>query len=122
MIALTETLTAIAQRFADGIAFGESAEIADCLDAAAEWAAARLPLEVFARVGTTRLPRTGKPSAAYTRYLATIATPATDPRRADLLRAIDALLDLQGYRRTNHGVFDADDLHGMTIRYRKDAA
>src|SRR5690348_385261 len=72
VIALTEALAAMATRFADGLAWGESQEINDVLDAAAAWAARELPLEVFANTGTTLSPVSGKPSAAYARYLATI--------------------------------------------------
>lgn len=91
-------------------------EIEGVLDAASDCALGLLPLEAFAKVGTMLTPL-GRVSAAYTRHVAVVATPAADPRRKALLRAIDDLLRLSGLRFTNFGCFDCDELSNVTIRY-----
>lgn len=99
-------------------------DVADVLDAAAEWSAGRLPLESFAAVGTMLSPFTGRPSAQYTRYVAARVTIADKARLAPLLRALDHLLLFQGQTITSHGVFDRDELVNVTVlgSYRRDAA
>lgn len=96
-------------------------DIETVLTAAGEWAAGRLPIEAFAREGTIPVTPGGTGSPGYTRYCA-VCLAKGDPRHGDLLRAIDELIRFQGYRMTNHGIFSSDDLHGMTIHYRRDAA
>lgn len=96
-------------------------DISDVLDAAAEWDAGRLPLEVFAHTGTMARPAGGLPSAAYTRHVAVRVTSPDDPRWRSLMRALDALADFAGYIKTQHGTFSRDELDGTPVFERRAA-
>lgn len=98
------------------------AEVNDVLDAATEWAAVRLPLEAFARIGTLARPAGGLPSAAYTRHVAARVMP-TDPRWRALMRAFDTLADFHGYvRLANGGLLEPADILPLPEKYRTEAA
>ena len=89
----------------------EAADVNDCLDAAAEWAAGRLPWQAAANVGTILCE--GRPSSGYSRFIAFLLTPKSDPRR----RCLDALgtyLDTQqGLRVTPRGTFSQRDINEL---------
>lgn len=76
----------------------ERQHIEDVLDAATEVAAGRLPFYEAARIG-------GIQSPAYTRMLATVTTPKSDPRWHDLMALLDVLITSQGYKICRHGIF-----------------
>jgi hypothetical protein len=97
----------------------EDAEaITDALDAAASWENERLPLKDAAGFGVVA-DRTGVlTSAAQTQCRAVLASDPSDPRRASLLRMLDALIARQpGIALTTKGVFELDACHlrGVTI-------
>ena len=96
------------------LTFDEQTSVEDVLDAAQDWEDGKLPLEAFASVGDITNYR-DQPSPGYTRFVARFTTPESDPRRAALIRAQDALIRLEGWIVTNHGVFSADDLRGTGI-------
>lgn len=96
-------------------------DVADVLDAAAEWNAGRLPLEAFAKVGTMLSPFTGRPSAQYTRYVAARVTIADKPRLAPLLRALDALVRFNGYVILASGVYEPTEIADIPIKFRRAA-
>lgn len=100
----------------------DRADIEDVLEAAVAWMTDALPIEAFANVGTIASPVSGRPSSGYTRHVAVIVTDPTEPRRRVLFDAIEELIRFQGLRITSHGVFQADELHGVTIRYERRAA
>ena len=77
--------------------------VADCLDAAAEWHAGRLPWEIAANIGDAGTP-------ARTRFLAITTTPATDPRYPALRALLNVLIDASGWVRTRQGVFSRREL------------
>lgn len=89
----------------------EQLEVNDCLDAASEWAAHRLPWQEAARVGTILCH--GRPSAPYTRFIATVLTSPRDPRRQCLADLIDHLLAVQGLTKTPHGLATQRDLNDI---------
>lgn len=90
-------------------------EIADVLDAATEWAQGRLPLGEAARVGTLAYGQ-GRPSPAYTRCVAMLRSPPSDPRRAHLLALVETLLGITHVIRTTQGLFDPPDLSEHAMR------
>ena len=96
-------------------------DVADVLDAAAEWDAGRLPLESFARIGTIANPATGRSSPGYTRHVAVRVTHRDDPRRAPLLRVFDALLRFEGWIVTDNGVFAPADIIDIPVVVRRAA-
>lgn len=63
----------------------------------------------------------GKPSPAYTRFVAVRVTPKSDPRRAALLTLINRLITESGYVRTEQGVFTPEDLgeHDVALHWRR---
>lgn len=90
----------------------EQLDVNDCLDAAEDWAAGHLPWQAAANVGTIFC--NGRPSSGYSRFLASMLTPKSDPRRR-CLEALGTHLDTQqGLRVTARGTFsqrDINDLH-----------
>lgn len=68
----------------------ELQDLRDVIEAAAEWAAGRLPLGEFARIG--HIEWQGRPSAAYTRYLALTTVGPHSAAGQLLRRAIEALV------------------------------
>ena len=83
-------------------------EIEDILDAAGEWAAGRLPLTELMRLGT--IENNGHPSPGYSRFSAIAMTPASDPRRDYLRKAIRLVVGAQTVI-THQGIFSRDELH-----------
>src|SRR6478736_4886414 len=79
------------------------------LDAAVEWEEDRLPWWEAANIGAVMVRdwRTGTmiASTGYARFLAVIATPASDPRRAALLKLITVIVEQSGVVITQHGLF-----------------
>ncbi len=101
----------------------EAADVNDVLDAAQDWDAGKLPWQAAANVGTILC--NGRPSSGYSRFIAFLLTPKTDPRR----RCLDALgthLDTQqGLRVTPRGTFsqrDINELHESEHIMRRRAA
>jgi hypothetical protein len=91
----------------------EIAVCEDVLDAAAEWHAGRLPLQVFAQIG--RLPcqdSRGRrvESAGYARFVAMWHAAPGDPRRDALMAAIEHLVRQQRVIISRHGLFDHGDV------------
>ena len=82
--------------------------ITDILDAAHEWRAGRMDWTAAASIGA--VPVNGRLSEGYARFLAVRLTPASDPRRADLLALIDKLVDMSGMVRTTQGTFTRGEL------------
>lgn len=117
-VSVAETLDRIAGSRFDTLSDADKIEVDDVLEAAAAWASGALPIWELANVGTMLSPVTGKPSSAYTRYSAVLATPVIDPRRGELLRAIDALINAQGMVITSFGIFDTTDLVDVPILIR----
>jgi hypothetical protein len=72
----------------------ERFEVELVLDAAADWQAGRLAWQDAARVG--ELLRGGRPSAAYTRFVAAQVAARSDWRRAALLALQEHLDRMQG--------------------------
>lgn len=89
----------------------ETAEANDVLDAAAEWAAGRMPWEVAAQVGT--IENNGRPSPSSTRFIATVLVSPLDPRRPHLKALIDHLLVMQGLTVTEGGIYTQRDLNEL---------
>lgn len=89
----------------------ESAEINDVLDAAAEWAAGRLPWQTAAQVGT--ILSDGRPSAGYSRFLARFTCSPSDPRRRHLIALQDYLDAAQGLQITDKGTLTQRDLNDI---------
>lgn len=92
----------------------------DVLDAAAEWDAGRLPLDLAKGVGGAVNLRTGLDSPGWTRALAEAYTRGTDdPRRGALLRMLDAILAHPNRVVTRQGVFHRRDIeqhsHGFDM-------
>lgn len=99
----------------------EQGAVADILDAAAEWAAGRLPLHALSEVG--KLPAWNAAgrrceSAGYGRALALMSTPPSDPRWPALRDAIEELVRRQEVVVTTQGVFEREDLYerGVTVK------
>ena len=88
-------------------------EVEYVLDAAAKWAAGRLPWQQAANVGTWH------DSAARTRFLAITTTPNSDVRWHDLKRLLDVLVDASGYVRTKQGVYSSRELgeHDVAVHF-----
>jgi|SRR5699024_10503928 len=82
----------------------EQDAVSDCLDAAAEWYAGRMPWTVAAGIGTWH------DSPARTRFLAITTTPKTDSRYPALIALLDVLVDASGYVRTKQGVYSRREL------------
>lgn len=117
-LAIADAIDRIAGARFDRMTDADRLEVDDVLEAATAWARRELPIHEFAKVGTIPSPATGRTSSGYTRYVAMLATPITDPRRMDLRRAIDALLRFQGIEVTTHGVFDRDEIVDVPILSR----
>ncbi len=122
MQSMTEILDRMADTRHQTLTDDDKAEIEDVLDAAQDYAGGRLPANAFAAIGGMLGPRNGRPCPEYTRFVALQSTPLNDPRRADLLRAIDDVLRLQGLviLSSTAGVWSHEDLAGMTIRTARD--
>jgi hypothetical protein len=91
----------------------EIAVCEDVLDAAAEWRAGRLPLQVFSQIG--RLPcqdSRGRrvESPGYARFVAMWHATPGDPRRDALLAAIECLVRQQRVIISRHGLIDHNDV------------
>lgn len=105
----------------------ELESIEDVLDAAHEYASNQLPWWEAAKVGPIELAdwRTGEliESTAYARFLAVVYTPTSDPRRRSTLKLVDELVAQSGTVITTQGVFERNDLAGVTVRtYERKAA
>lgn len=87
----------------------DTTHVERALDAAAKWAAGEMPFNLAATAGMATAP-SGYASPAWTRHLAVRTTPTTDPRRADLLRLIDAALAMRGKVLTDFGLFTANEI------------
>lgn len=95
--------------------------IQDCLDAAVEWDAGRMPLNTAAHVGTV-LTHDGHPSRSYSRHVASLwAWRAKDPRWKALDRMVNVLSTAM-YVPTNQGLFTSADMHqhDRAIQYLRD--
>ncbi|MDQ3222113.1 MAG: hypothetical protein M3Q75_01350 [Gemmatimonadota bacterium] len=93
----------------------------DILDAAAEWAAGRLPLNAAAQVGTI-LTHQGHPSRAYSRHVASLwAWRAKDSRWKSLNRMVNVLAAAV-YVKTSQGLFTSEQLHehDRAVQYLRD--
>lgn len=108
MISLADALSRWTADRYERLGDDEKLQIDDVLEAAGEWSAKRLPIHEFSKIGG--ILSNGKPSAGYTRMLAFVTTPRTDPRWDDLRRAINALLVFQGFVVTTAGVWSREDL------------
>lgn len=96
----------------------ERSDIESILDAAVAWSGG-MPIEEFARIGWIVSPYSGRESSSYSRYLAMWdGWRRHDPRVKALLRAVNALIRMQGYQLTNHGLFAASDLAGTNVVIR----
>lgn len=89
---------------AERITEEDMAAIEDVLDAAASWKRGEMPWQAAAAIGALR-DWQGAELPSYSRHVAMRVTPATDPRRADLMDLIDVLVRSQGYTVTRAGVF-----------------
>lgn len=95
--------------------------IQDCLDAAVEWDAGRLPLNAAAQVGTI-LTHQGHPSRAYSRHVASLwAWRAKDSRWPALNRMVNVLAGAV-YVKTRAGLFSSAELHehDRAVQYLRD--
>ncbi len=89
----------------------EAADVNDVLDAAHDWDAGTLPWQAAANVGTIICE--GRPSSGYSRFIAFLLTPKTDPRRR-CLEALGTHLDTQqGLRVTPRGTFSQRDINEL---------
>jgi hypothetical protein len=89
----------------------EQLDVNDVLDAAQDWQAGKLPWEAAANVGTILCE--GRPSSGYSRFIALLLTPKTDPRRRGL-EALGRHLDTQqGLRVTPRGTFSQRDINEL---------
>ncbi|MGI8406035.1 MAG: hypothetical protein ACR2OE_14955 [Thermomicrobiales bacterium] len=112
-------MSAIAGAFIDLLTAGgkraltpeETADVNDALDAAADWAAGRLPWELAANVGTVE--NNGRPSPSFTRFIATVLVSPLDPRRPHLKALIGHLLVMQGLTVTDGGIYTQRDLNEL---------
>ena len=109
---------------------GEKRELTDderwavemVLDAAKEWAEGTMRLYAFEQ--TVTLPawmpdgKSRYDSTGYPRWLACWVTPKSDPRRAHLVAAIDALVALQDGQRTTRGFFSHEELRHTNTSVR----
>jgi hypothetical protein len=120
-VSVAESIERIAGVRYDRLTDEDKTECDYVLEAAGEWAAGTLPLEVFAKVGTIQSPFTGRESAGYSRYVALLSVPVTDPRRDALRRAIDGLLRFQGFVITAQGMFEPSEIPDVPIVYRRAA-
>lgn len=100
--------TALDHLLPDHLTDDDKAAIADILDAAHEWRAGRMDWTAAASIGA--IPVNGRLSEGYARFLAVRLTPASDPRRADLLALIDKLIDATGIVRTTQGTYTRIEL------------
>ena len=96
------------------------------LDAAQDYVDGKLPWYEAAKIGAvTRIDwRTGRDieSAAYTRFLAIVFTPASDPRRAAVLALCTEIVAQSGAVLTTHGLFNKQDLFDAGVTVRSEAA
>jgi len=115
-MSVAEVIDRIAGTRYDRLDIEERQDVDDVLEAALAWSDGGLPIHEFARVGTIPRPAGGLPSAGYTRSVAMLSTPISDPRRMALRRAIDTLLRFQGLEITRHGVFDKGEVVNVPIR------
>lgn len=120
MILIADAIDRIAGDRYQRLSDAERIEIDDVLYAADDYVNGRMPLEVFASIGTIESPHTRKPSSGYTRYLAMLSTPIADPRRMALRKAIDGLLRLQGLVITTAGVFEPGEIVDVPIHRAPD--
>ncbi len=89
----------------------EQLDVNDCLDAASDWEAGNLPWQAAANVGTILCE--GRPSSGYSRFIAFLLTPKSDPRRR-CLEALGTHLDTQqGLRVTPRGTFSQRDINEL---------
>lgn len=91
----------------------EALAVEDALDAAAEWAAGRLPWQEAARQGAMGYRHwQGRmiESTGYGRFVALLVTPHDDPRWQPLARLCDLLSRQQGYVMTTQGTFSREEL------------
>lgn len=102
---IAETLNRMAGDWYDRLTTEQHAEIEDILDAAEQFTLGALPIGAFCGLSTGRL-----------RCLALISTPKEDPRRAPLLRAIDAVLLYQGFVITTCGVWTPEEIGRANMR------
>lgn len=121
MIPIDEVLAVVASKFDENLTPVDRLDVNDVLDAALEWQAGRLPLEVFVKIGGCYSPVGTDPSPGYTRYLAMTATVPSDPRRVALRQAVDAILRYQGFVLTTAGMFSPADIPDIPIMYRRSA-
>lgn len=85
----------------------ERADIADVLEAAAEWEAGRLPLAELRRIG--HIEWQGQPSSGYTRFVALGAAGPRSTAGQTLLRAIEAIVEGdRAIRLTDQGAFPVE--------------
>ena len=110
MIPLSDAVARMADAWYGRLSDADKVEFDDVLDAATEFCAHRLPIHEFARIGGIASQATGRPSPGYTRFLALMTAPPTDPRRAALRQAINAVLVFQGLVVTTAGVWTPEDL------------
>lgn len=114
---LPETLETFASACYDRLDEPSRRDVAVILNAAAELARGERGLVEFARLGSIPAPSTGVASSGYSRYLALLSASPDDPRRRDLLAAIDAVLRFQGLILTTAGVWSPADIaaNGMVL-------
>lgn len=115
MIAIADAIDRIAGDRHRRLSDADKLDVDDVLEAALAWQNGTLPLEAFARVGTLDSPATGRVSPDYTRCVAMLSTPISDPRRAALRRAVGALLAFQGFVLTTHGIFAPAEIPNVPI-------
>lgn len=116
MTSIAETLDRIAADKFRALSDDDKADISDVLDAAQSWSEGAMPIEEFARIGFMDSITTGRVSSGYTRFVALVSTPKSDPRRAALLKAIDAVIVFEGYVFTTSGVWTPEEIGRLGMR------
>lgn len=94
---MNTALNAVAAKFLNAVdTDDEKVAFEDILDAAAEWADGRLPLLEFEQVGEMPGDRGPRNRRRHLRFRAWFTAANDDPRKFDLMSAVNALVETEG--------------------------